>query len=90
MIYWTKTLNKVFKYNQSGKKKKKQTMSKEQKKNKRSHQIEDTYKEMEVIKNHIETLQLKSTVINMKNSWPVSIIDSKGQKKHYVNLKTVH
>lgn len=41
-------------------------MSKEQKKNKRSHQIEDTYKEMEVIKNHIETLQLKSTVINMK------------------------
>ena len=57
-------------------------MSKEQKKNKRSHQIEDTYKEMEVIKNHIETLQLKSTVINMKNSWPVSIIDSKGQKKH--------
>ena len=57
-------------------------MSKEQKKNKRSHQIEDTYEEMEVIKNHIETLQLKSTVINMKNSWPVSIIDSKGQKKH--------
>lgn len=56
-------------------------MSKEQKKNKRSHQIEDTYKEMEVIKNHIETLQLKSTVINMKNSWPVSMTDLKRQKK---------
>ena len=53
LIYWTKTLNKVFKYNQSGKKKKQKTnVSKEQKKNKRSHQIKNTYKEMEIIKNN--------------------------------------
>ena len=64
------------------KKKKKNNVSKEQKKNKRSHQVKNTYKEMEIIKNHMETLQLKSTITNMKNPRPDSMVDSKRQKKH--------
>ena len=37
---------------------------------------------MEIIKNHIETLKLKGTITNMKNPWPISMIDLKRQKKH--------
>ena len=40
-------------------------MSKEQKKNNRSHQVKNTYKEMEIIKNHMETLR---AILKRRNS----------------------